>query len=84
MGKDEKLVTIIVAGSPHEWPKNEDIKYAEVVGLEVEGYSEDSEITYSVTYEKGNNSNKEGILSPGGAVKVKDRMVFDVSETGQS
>lgn len=83
MANEEKFVTIIVAGTPHEWPKGEDIKYAEVVRLEVPGYSEESAITYSVTYEKGNND-KEGILSPGGSVKVKDGMIFDVSETGQS
>ena len=78
-----KLVTIVVEGTPHEWPKNAEITYAEVVTLEVPDYADHPEITYSVTYHKG-HGNKEGILAPGDSVKVKDGMVFNVSETGQS
>jgi hypothetical protein len=78
-----KTVTIIVEGTPHEWPKGEEISFAEVVTLEVPDYAQHPEITYSVTYKRG-HGNKEGILVPGGSVKVKDGMVFNVSETGQS
>ena len=42
------------------------------------------EITYSVTYKNGPSHKPEGILPPGAAVKVKERMVFNVSRTGQS
>lgn len=80
----DKNVTIIVEGTPHEWPKNEDITYAQVVTLEVPDYAEHPEITYSVTYKKGQGDKPEGILAPGGSVKVKDGMEFSVSETGQS
>lgn len=75
--------TIIVNGTPHEWSKSE-ISYAEVVTLEVPTYPQHPEITYSVTYSNGHGHKPEGILSPGASVKVKDRMVFNVSETGQS
>lgn len=80
---DKKLVTIIVEGTPHQWPKDE-ITYAEVVMLEVPDYPEHPEITYSVKYKKGHGNKPEGTLSPGGSVKVKDEMEFSVSETGQS
>ena len=83
MADPKKTVTIIVEGTPHEWPKDL-ITYAEVVTLEVPDYGQHPEITYSVTYKKGPESNHEGILAPGGSVKVKDGMVFNVSETGQS
>ena len=83
MAEDKKTVTIIVEGSPHEWPKG-DISYAEVVTLEVPDYSQHPEITYSVKYKNGHGNKPEGILSPGASVKVKEGMIFSVSETGQS
>ena len=83
MKEDKKTVTIIVEGTPHEWPKTE-IKYEEVVTLEVPDYVQHPEITYSVKYKRGHGDKPEGILSPGGFVKVKEGMVFSVSPTGQS
>ncbi|MBS3909293.1 MAG: multiubiquitin domain-containing protein [Actinobacteria bacterium] len=79
----KKEVTIIVEGTPHEWPKGE-ITYAEVVTLEIPNYAEHPEITYSVKYKNGHGNKPEGILPPGGSVKVKEGMVFSVSDTGQS
>ena len=70
-------------GTAHEWPKDE-ITFAEVVTLEVPDYAQHPEITYSVKYKNGQGNKPEGILSPGASVKVKDDMIFSVSETGQS
>jgi len=83
MANQKKTVTIIVEATPHEWPKG-DITYAEVVTLEVPNYSAHPEITYSVKYKNGQGNKPEGILPPGGSVKVKEGMIFSVSETGQS
>jgi len=83
MASKDKTVTIVVEGTPHEWPKKE-ITYAEVVTLEVPDYSSHPEITYSVVYKRGQGNKPEGILVPGASVKVKEGMVFNVSETGQS
>ena len=83
MVEEHKTDTIIVEGTPHEWPKGE-ITYAQVVTLEVPDYSKHPEITYSVKYKNGPRNKPEGVLSPGGSVKVKDGMIFSVSETGQS
>jgi hypothetical protein len=80
---EKKLVTIVVEGTPHEWPK-EEISYAEVVTLEVSNYPQHPEISYSVTYQRGHGHKPDGILVPGASVKVKDGMVLHVSETGQS
>ena len=82
-GHGEKTVTIIVEGTQHEWPKTE-ITYAQVVTLFDPNYPQHPEITYSVTYKRGHGDKPEGILSTGGSVKVKDKMVFNVSSTGQS
>lgn len=83
MAAEKKIVTIIVEGTPHEWTKDE-ITYAEVITLEVPDYAQHSEITYSVKYKNGHGNKPEGILSPGSSVKVKEGMVFSVSETSQS
>ncbi|MBP6098529.1 MAG: multiubiquitin domain-containing protein [Candidatus Levybacteria bacterium] len=81
---NDNTVTIIVEGTSHEWPKNEDITYAEVVTLEVPDYPQHQEITYSVRYKRGHGDKPEGILAPGAKVKVREGMIFNVSETGQS
>jgi hypothetical protein len=79
----ERVFEIIVEGTPHEWAKGE-ISYAEVVTLEVPDYAQHPEITYSVKYKNGHGNRPEGTLSPGASVKVKEGMIFSVSETGQS
>ena len=84
MAHDSKTVTIIVEGSPHEWTKNDEITFAQVVTLEVPDYSPTSGISYAVKYTRGEGHKPEGILSPGESVKVKEGMIFSVSETGQS
>lgn len=83
MTEDKKIVTIIVEGTPHEWPKDE-ITHEQLVTLEVPDYSQHPDITYNVKYKKGHGNKPEGILSPGASVKVKEGMIFNVSETGQS
>ena len=84
MSENKKLVTIIVEGAPHEWPKEDEISFEEVVRLEEPTYNPDSNITYSVGYERGHGNKPAGILSVGESVKVKEGMIFNVSETGQS
>jgi len=76
-------ITIVVEGTPHKWYK-ESISYDEVVTLEVPDYAQHSEITYSVKYKNGLGNKPEGALAKGASVKVKDGMIFSVSETGQS
>ena len=80
----DKTVTIVVEGTPHQWPKGSEITYDEVVRLEVPGYSPDSGISYAVKYVRGEGHKPEGVLAKGASVKVKDGMVCSVSETGQS
>jgi hypothetical protein len=83
MADTKKTVTIVVEGTPHEWPKDL-ITYAEVVTLEVPDYAQHPDITYSVKYSRGHGNKPDGVLAPGASVKVKEGMIFNVSETGQS
>ncbi len=76
-------VTIIIEGTPHTWTKSK-ISYDEVVTLEVPDYAQHPGITYSVKYTNGPNNRPEGVLAKGETVRVKDGMIFSVSETGQS
>ncbi len=80
----DKTVTIVVDGTPYEVPKKEHITYAEVVTLANPDYPQHPEITYSVTYTRGHGDRPEGILEPGGSIKVREGMSFNVNRTGQS
>jgi hypothetical protein len=79
-----KFVTIVVEATPHLWPKNATISYSDVVTLEFPDFALHPNRTYSVTYRRGHGSKPEGILAPGATTKVKDRMEFNVTDTGQS
>ena len=81
MNPENKTVTIIVEATPHEWIKGE-ISYEEVVSLEFPNYS--ANITYTVIYERGKGEKPEGTMTPDTSVRVKERMLFHVSETTQS
>lgn len=80
----DKTVTITVDGTEYEVPKKDFISYDEVVTLAYPDYPQHPEMTYSVTYSRGHGDKPEGILSPGGSVKVKEGMAFRVNRTGQS
>ena len=80
---DHKTVTIVVEGTPHEWPE-EYISYEQVVTLDVPDYSQNPQINFTVTYKKGPRNKPEGSLSRGGTVKVREGMIFRVTRTGQS
>lgn len=84
MANDDKNITIYVEATPHSWPKNSDICYAQVVKLEFPDFVEGGTDTYSVKYKRGDGNKPEGVLAPGGCEKVKDGMIFNVSKTGQS
>ena len=81
-GKD-KMIEIIVNGTPYEVPKKEELSFEEVVTFAYPDFPQNPGATYSVTYTKGHND-KEGILAPGTSVKAKDGMVFRVNRTSQS
>jgi len=80
---DHKELSIIVNTREKKWGKKE-ISYKEVVELAFGSYSEDENVVYTVTYSKGPDSHKEGSLVRGESVKVKNGMIFNVSQTNKS
>ena len=79
-----KTITIFVNGTAEEVDKKEEITYDEVVTIAFPDFPQHPERTYSVKYKRGHGDKPEGSLPPGGHVKVKDQMTFDVTPTGQS
>lgn len=82
-GEKDKEVKIIVNTREKTWTKKE-ISYDEVVTLAFDTPSNDENVVYTVTYSKGPDSHKEGSLVKGDSVKVKDGMVFNVTQTNKS
>lgn len=76
-------VRIIVNTREKEWDK-ETISYREVVILAFGSYSEDPLVRYTVNYSKGPKENREGSLTQGQSVLVKNEMIFDVTESNKS
>ena len=58
--------------------------FEEIVKLAYEHPPKGPNVVFTVTYHNGPHHNPEGSLLPGGRVKVKDGMVFDVTETDKS
>jgi len=78
-----KHLIIFVNTRPKDWDK-ETISFKEVVILAFGSYSDDPNIVYTVTYSKGPESHREGSLTKGESVKVKDGMIFNVTESNKS
>lgn len=83
-GASKKKITIYVNGTSHEEDKNDQLTYDEVVTIAFPDFPQHPERNYSVKYVRGEGHKPEGILAPGGTVKLKDGMEFTVTPTGQS
>lgn len=84
MAEEKKMVTIIVEGTPHEWPKDEKISFEQIVKWVYPDYSATDGRTYTIKYKKGDHAKPEGQLLRGASVTLKEGMSFSVSRTGQS
>ncbi len=82
MSSEKEAKTIIVNAVAHPWTADE-ISYEQVVKLAFPNPSAPN-ITYTVEYERGEGHKPAGSLVQGASVKVKDKMVFSVTETGRS
>ncbi|HLE57002.1 MAG TPA: multiubiquitin domain-containing protein, partial [Rhodothermia bacterium] len=78
-----KDITLIVNLEEKSWDKKR-ISYEEVTLLAFGPPPPGIVITYTVEFENGPRSNPEGSLTPGKSVKVREGMVFSVTETGRS
>ncbi len=77
-------VTIVVNGQEKAVDKKDELTYDEVVDLAFNPRPTGEGVEFTITYRKGHGDKPEGTLAPGGNVKVKDGMIFNVTVTNKS
>lgn len=80
-GGRDKTTTIIVNTREKEVPGKE-VDYDQIVGLAFENPPTGEFIEITVSYRDG--PGRDGTLQPNTSVKIKERMVFDVTATDKS
>ncbi|MGD1098110.1 MAG: multiubiquitin domain-containing protein [Bryobacteraceae bacterium] len=78
-----KVFTIIVNGRKKEVP-TKTLSFDQLVALAFNPVPVGPNVMFTITYRKGPHKNPEGTLTEGGTVRIKDGMIFDVSETNKS
>ena len=79
----EKEYTILVNAREKVW-NDKIISFDQVVILAFGAISNDPNVSYAITFKKGDNNKPEGIMVKGDEVKVKDGMRFNVTQTNRS
>lgn len=83
-GKDhEKEFTIIVNGR-QKVVKGKDLTYTQVVALGFDDPPSGENVSFTITYRKGEGNKPEGTLVEGETVKIKEGMIFNVTPTNKS
>lgn len=74
--------SIVVNARMKQW-LDKSISFQQVVVLAFGTYHQNTSTAYTVIY-KGGESKKEGSMVPGDIIKVKDKMIFNVTATDKS
>ena len=78
-----KLYKIIVNGRQKE-VSTKTLTFDQVVALAFNPVPSGPNVQFTVTYRKGPRKNHEGSMTEGETVRIKDGMIFDVTETNKS
>ena len=78
-----KTYTVYVNGQP-KVVTTKTVTFSTLVELAFPTPPTGANILYTISYEDGPAANPEGALQAGGSVKVKNRMIFNVTATDQS
>jgi hypothetical protein len=78
-----KEFTIIVNGRKKE-VTTKTLSFDQLVALAFNPVPVGPNVMFTITYRKGPHKNPEGTLIEGATVKIKDGMIFDVTETNKS
>jgi len=78
-----KVYKIIVNGRRKEVP-TKTLTFDQVVALAFNPVPSGPNVQFTVTYRKGPRKNREGSMTEGETVRIKDGMIFDVTETNKS
>ncbi len=74
---------LIVNGREKEW-NDKTISFEQVVELAFGTIQNNGRTVYTVTYTRGNNDKPQGSMVSGDVVKVKHKMIFNVTATDKS
>ncbi|MEE9361980.1 MAG: multiubiquitin domain-containing protein [Cellulophaga sp.] len=80
---EEVIECVIVNSKPKDWSKNT-ISFEDVVALAYGKVSTNPDVIYTVNYINGVPSKPEGSMLKGDVVSVKNKMIFNVTETNKS
>ena len=78
-----KEFTIIVNGRKKE-VSTKTLSFDQIVALAFSPVPVGPTVMFTITYRKGPHKNPQGTLTEGATVKIKDGMIFDVTETNKS
>lgn len=78
-----KVHNIIVNGREKEF-EGKEISFEQVIVLAFGAVSTNPNISYTVTYKRGEGNKPEGTLVAGESVKVKEGMIFNATATDKS
>jgi DNA-binding beta-propeller fold protein YncE len=79
----DKQFTIVVNAREKTFTGRE-ISFNQLVELAFGSVSPNPNIVYTVTYKRGEGNKPEGSMEKGDTVKVKDGMIFNVTQTDKS
>lgn len=80
---DRDHTTTIVVNGRRKFVTSKTISFEQVVAL-ADGMPTGPDVTYTVTYHRGNGNRPEGTMTAGDIVRVKEGMVFNVTPTNKS
>ena len=80
---DHKNITIIVNGTQNT-VSTEVLTFEAIVEIAFPGHPTDPNIVFSVTFDKAESKPHQGTLAAGGIVTVKNKTIFDVTQTNRS
>lgn len=78
-----KIECVIVNAREKQWTKGE-ISFEDVVTLQYGSVSNDPNVRYTVNYKRGVPSKPEGSMVRGEVISVKNKMIFNVTQTNKS
>jgi hypothetical protein len=81
-GNDDKNM-IVVNGREKPWNEKE-ISFEQVVVLAFGAYNNVETTVYTITYKRGHGNKPEGSMVKGEVIKVKDKMILNVTATDKS
>lgn len=79
----EKQFTIIVNGRA-KVVTGKELSYAQVVALGFDNPPTGENVSFTITYRKGEGNKPDGTLVEGETVKIKEGMIFNVTPTNKS